>query len=76
MDGTHPDPGPHDRPLSDHVAPDRTGSATQLTNAVAREMGADVAAWRWARIVGMAGMLQREAEQREQAEVDMEGRGR
>jgi hypothetical protein len=60
MDGTHPDPKPHERPLGDHVAPDRTGSATQIVNAVSRDMSADVGDWRWPRVVGMAAMIQQE----------------
>jgi len=45
----------------------RPGRPTAIVNAVSREVGGDVAGWRWTRIVSFYGQLEREARQRPDA---------
>lgn len=63
-EGDHSMPGMAARTLGDVVDPGRPGSVQAVVNATTRQVGVDTAAWPWGRLVGMYGMLEREAQAR------------
>ena len=64
------EPSIADRTLSDVLCPYRPGSATELVNAAAREVGVGVEEWHWFRVVSLVARLQRESRQREQVDLE------
>jgi hypothetical protein len=57
-------PAPHERAITDLIAPERPGSAIDMVNAVTRETGQDAMGWRVDRLLRMLGGLQQEQRQR------------
>ena len=50
-----------ERTLGDLLHPSRPGRPTHVVNAVSREVSADVAPWRWERVLSFYAALEREA---------------
>lgn len=64
-EGTFEDPSVYNRTLGDLVSPARSGSMTDVVNAVTREVGTDAAEWPVGRLVSMLAGMEHEAAQRE-----------
>lgn len=63
-EGDHGMPDLWERTLGDVLDPLRPGGGMAVVNEVSRDVGRDVAGWRWDRVLGLYASMVREARER------------